>query len=135
MTAEEKKAYLSQYIILGVRIEAHLEEIARLEAIATKITPTLSDMPKGGGGQSRLESVVSRLVDLEVEVSVAIKEAIKTRERIYGSIEQMQTERYKVCLYMRYILGKTWIEIADKLQCEERWVYRLHRKALEEIEL
>ena len=133
MTAEEKKVYLSQYISLGDMIELRLEEIARLEALATKVTPTLSDMPKGGNGTSRLENVMDRLIDLQLELGSNIQEAIRIRKHIGHAINEMPTERYKVCLYMRYILGKTWVEISEKLQCEERWAYKIHRKALEEI--
>ena len=38
-------------------------------------------------------------------------------------------------LELRYLEGKTWDEIAKAMDYDLRWIYRLHGKALKEIEV
>ena len=63
MTNQEKKQYLQQYRDLNGCINAEMEELARLRSMASKVTPTISDMPGAGSPSGdRLARAVERII-------------------------------------------------------------------------
>ena len=67
----EKIIYLKQYVILDRKIDRMIAEAERLRARLGKLTPTLSDMPGGGGSiyKSADIAIIDKIVDLEVEIN------------------------------------------------------------------
>ena len=67
MTAKE---YLSQARYLDGRINSKIQQVSVLNALATKCTSTLSDMPKSATpNHSSLEETICKIIDLENEIN------------------------------------------------------------------
>ena len=67
MTAKE---YLSQARYLDNRIKSKLLQIDSLNELATRCTPSYSDMPKSPNREgSRMESAILDIIELEDEIS------------------------------------------------------------------
>ena len=133
MNSQEKKHWLSRYQSINRQVKSKLDEIERLRSLETKITPTLSDMPKGGGSSNKIELVTERIDEIEQQMSDELKNLVDTRAEIEAVIQQVESEPYREVLERRYIHGEHWEQIAVNMNYDYRWVLRLHGKALAEI--
>ena len=131
MTAKE---YLRQYRTLDLRVNVKLTQIEELRSLAVRLSPT-ARFDKVGNVTDKVGRTVSRIVDLERELQNDIDELVQTGEKIRRAINSLTDERLKVILELRYIKGKKWEDIADMLNTELRWIYRLHGRALQVIEI
>ena len=62
MTNQEKKELLNGYIKAKKRFDRISDTMLEVMSYATKITPLLSDMPKGGNGSgNKIERAIERL--------------------------------------------------------------------------
>jgi len=136
LNTKEVKEYLSQYRLLDVKINEKLEEQVRLRELATKITPQ-NRSGGGGGGEisDRVGKTTARIIDLENEINDDIDKLLDLKAEITAVIETVEDEVLQLILLMRYINLKKWEYIAEKLNLEIRWLYRLHGRALEKVKL
>lgn len=130
MTAKE---YLMQYRIAFNKVKRKQEQIEKLRA---DLLPSgiSYDVVPGSGGNRTAADIFVRIEELErelySEIEVALDKAYMVKETIYA----VEDERYQNVLYDRYIMNLKWKEIAKELKHEERYIYKLHGRALEEVE-
>ena len=133
---EKKKEYLRSYRVHVRRVQRITAEIEELRAM--KMYPSIKDndgMPHGSGRQGDLSGYAA---DLDQMIQELIDERylrIKTYQQIAGQIKKLRSENEKDVLFYRYIKGLDWWEIAEKMKFSERWIYKLHGKALAHFEL
>lgn len=126
MTAKE---YLSQARYLDNRIKSKLLQIDSLNELATRCTPSYSDMPKSPNREgSRMESAILDIIELEDEISKDVVELVALKKEI------VDTE-YQTLLEERYLCFITWEQIAVDMGYELRYIHKLHGKALEEVKV
>ena len=131
MTAKE---YLRQYRYIDRSVEAKLERIERLRALAERRTAAYGQSGGGGGRSpdSRMD-VVARLVDAQRELDQEIAQLLDTKAGIEAAIARLPDERMRAMLEMRYLQGRKWDDIAAALgYCRDN-VLRLHRAALKKV--
>lgn len=133
MTNREKKHFLNQYRRLNDDINYKLEECEKWRALAEKITPTISDIPKGQSGGNRTENAIEHIIKLEQEINTQIDRLINVREQIENIIRTVPDYPLQMLLKYRYIAGYTWEEIAVKMNYSYQWVCVLHGRALSQI--
>ena len=130
MTAKE---YLKRYKIINDSINCRLEEIAHLRSIATRLSPTAM-FDRAGNVSDKVGRTVAKIVDLENEINSQIDDLIVTREEIVHTISQIDDDRLKTLLMMRYINGDRWEKIAGRLgYTVDHVTKRLHPRALSKI--
>lgn len=130
--------YLSRAFKINLRIKSKAKIIEELHDLATKVTATISDMPKAPSkSTSRMEEVVCRIVDLEAEIRKDMEELVALEHDIVFRIKALGEDNSKcqVVLELRYLSGKDWTDIAEALGYTVDNVYRIHRRALNLIEL
>lgn len=132
---EQKIRYLSRYRRLNQRIDRLLEEQGRWREKAMRITPVLSPVPGGGGSGSPIERPMEKVIAMEGDINAAIDALIDLRREIQGAIEKVPDENLQLLLTYRYIDGLTWEQVAEKMDCSRQWIFSLHGKALQKIEL
>lgn len=86
------------------------------------------------------EAKIKRLKEmLEANKKAIYKEEIKNAEALRDEIENkircIDDTIYSELLYQKYVLGKTLEEISFNLNYSVRQIERLHKKALEKINL
>ena len=135
MTSQDKKRWLGRYKSIKRRIASKLDERERLRSLETKITPTLSDMPKGGESSNKIEIMTERIDEIEQQISEELQSLANTRAEIEMAIQGVDKETYRELLERRYIAGERWEEISVDMSYDYRWVLRLHGKALSKIEV
>lgn len=137
MTIDEKKQYLMQYSSSCGRIRKLNELKQRCIGQAESISPVYSDMPKSASNQSKIESAVCQIIDIERQISEEKEKAVNLCIKIKNAIESLSNPRERDVLYMRYIVGgyrlMKYDEIAEGMNYSERQVYRIYEKGIEHI--
>ncbi len=128
----------------------HFRQISRMEAfISTKNqranalralassagSSNLSGMPKNPSRSlSPMTDAICKALDLEAEIH---KDEFRLQEKkvflleLIGTIESCD---YQTVLIKRYFENLSWDDIASRMFYSTRWIYKLHGRALEEID-
>lgn len=129
------KDYLSQAYKLDRRIDCKLRQTEDLRELATRATASIhAERVSGTKQRSPMENAIVKLIDLEHEINDDIDRLVDMKREIAVVISKLPSPSHKILLELRYLEGKTWDEIAKDMDYDIRWVYRLHGKALKEIE-
>lgn len=131
---EQKKEYLKGYRGHVRRINRIETELAELRAMRSSMSVNNDGMPHGSG-QSDLSGYAAELDRLERGLIKERYERIKTYKDIAVRIKRLKSENEKDVLFYRYIAGLAWWEIAEKMNYTERWVLKIHGKALAHFQL
>ena len=127
------KEYLKQAFYLDKRINSKLEQVESLNALATKATTTLSDMPKDPNkGTSRLGDTIVKIIDLQEEINKDIDKLVDLKAEIVGIIKRIDNKELQVILEKRYLCFETWEKIAVEMTYDIRHIHRLHNLGLKE---
>lgn len=129
MTNQEKKEYLLGYQRLNQRINRLLLEQQQWRELATRVSPNLSGMPRGGG-EGGTQGAISKIIDLETEINAEIDKLVEKRKEIEGIIRMVEDSTLRTLLEYRYINGKKWEEIALMMGYDYRYILKIHGKAL-----
>lgn len=129
-----KKEYLRSYRRHVRRIERIESELAELRVMRATMSANNDGMPHGSG-QADLSGYAAELDDLERKLIKERYERIITYQDIAGRVKKLKSENEKDVLFYRYIAGLAWWEIAEKMNYSERWVHKIHGRALAHFEL
>ena len=131
MTAKE---YLSQAYRLDQRINSKIEQVASLNDLATKCTSTLTGMPRNPNrASSTMADAVGKIIDLQNEINQDIDRLVDLKREIVAVIKAIENPEYQTLLEKRYLCFLTWEKIAVDMGYDLRWLYRVHKRALDEI--
>ncbi len=131
---ETKKEYLWQYRGHIRRIRRIEAELAELRTMKVSGSVNIDGMPHGSG-QSDLSGYAAELDRLERNLMHERYLRVLAYKEISGQISSLSSENEKDVLFYRYIKGFSWLEIAEKMNYSERWVLKIHGKALSHFEL
>lgn len=128
------KEYLSQVRLLDERITCKLADAARLQDMATRITPILREdggVSGGGGAPDRLADTVAKIVDLKAEIDWDVDRLVDKKKEVSSLLDKLTDRRYYAVLFRRYILFETFEQIACEMNCSWRNACYLHGQALD----
>lgn len=132
MTAKE---YLGQARFLDMRINSKIQQVASLNELATRCTTTISDMPKNPNrGDSRMADSVIKIIDLQEEINSDINKLVELKREIMGVIKAVPNIEYQTLLEKRYLCFITWEQIAVDMNYSMQYTFRIHERALKEID-
>ena len=129
------KEFLSRGINLQRHVETIREQIEHYKCLLNNCTATYSDMPKSTDLNYKLEECTQKIMDLQEELCEAMADLVDVTCEISRAIRKINNYDYQDLLVKRYVLGKTWEEIADDLNYGIRNVHRLHGEALRELKI
>ena len=132
----DAKAYLQQLKDLSDSIDDKQEEIDMLYARMTKITPTLKLVAVSGGGSNsdNIGNGIAKLESLRQEINDEIDRYRDLKREINAVIAAVKSEKYRTLLRKRYVLFKTWEQIACEMDISYQWVCKLHGRALQVVD-
>lgn len=81
-----------------------------------------------------LDEIVAKIEQQAAKVNAAWDELIDKRDQAKALINKVDDESIRCVLYRYYILIQTWEQIAVEMNYTIRWVYKLHGKALQDLE-
>lgn len=135
MTSQEKIKFLERYKNIDRQIQAKCDEKSVWMSRATKITPTLSDMPKGSEQENKIETAVEKIMLIESEINAEIDELLIVKTEVKAAIQTVPSEKYRELLERRYIRGQKWEQVAVEMNYDYSWVLRMHGKALPMVQI
>ena len=127
-----KKEYLRQYISADKEIGRLIDELDAWENLATKITPSYSDMPKAFG-EDKTQLAVENIVRLQIELNDKIDSLVNLRKEIELTINSIHNPILQNLLRLKYFDNKTWEQIAVDMNYSYRQICRLHGQALSQM--
>ena len=129
------KEYLSQAKYLDQSINAKIQQLGQLNDLATKATAVLTGMPHNpSGSTSTMADTVVKIIDLQDEINRDIDTLVDLKTDIMRLVKSVSCCEYQTILEKRYLCFQSWEKIAAAMDYDIRWLYRLHGKALEEVQ-
>lgn len=129
------KEYLSQAKYLDQAINSKIQQLGQLNDLATKATSVLTGMPKNpSGSTSAMADTVVKIISLQNEINRDMDALVDLKAEIMRLIKSVSCREYQTILEKRYLCFLSWEKIAASMDYDIRWLYRLHGKALEEVQ-
>ena len=130
------KEYLNRAYRIDQRIQSKQEQLNALNDLARKCSSTLNDMPHTATcSSSPMADAVCKILDLEKELAKDIIELICLKAEISTAIKNVESIDYQLILEKRYLLCKSWPEIAIEMGYKMRYLYKLHNDALKAVKI
>lgn len=132
----DAKEYLKLAWKVDQQIDDKIEQINILKELSEKTTAVLSDMPgKSTRNIHSREEVITRMMDSEEALNQEVLKLIEIRENVRAAIAGVENVECRMLLEERYLCYHGWNEIAEDMGYSLDNVYKLHRKALKEINI
>jgi len=135
MTGESNyaKEYLSQALYIDQRITAKIQQMESLRDLSTRASDVLTGMPRTSN-PSHMDDFVTKAIDLEAEIGADMHELINLKADIISVINSVATPEHRTLLEARYLCFRNWEVIAIQMYYDIRHIYRIHGKALGEVD-
>lgn len=128
----DAKTYLQKIRLYDVQIDNKLEELARLRAMSTKVTSTLSgDVVSGSRSQDKLGNTVAKIMALEADVNRRVDALCDLKQTAMEIIDRLQNPNHIEVLHKRYFQYKSLEQISVDMGYSYRNVCYIHGKALQ----
>lgn len=103
------------------------------QAKATKITTTLTGMPRAPGNHSKVEDGAIRLVDLTEAYNEVLTELSVMRQELEPMISALGNADDRAVMRLRYIKGFSAEDIAEAVHRTDRAIYYYLSRAEDEL--
>ncbi len=127
------KDFLSRYLKMVQIIDADFEKLSNLCDLVLKITASTCDNNINASihDSDKIGRIVPDIIDLTNKIKLNNQKLIAIYYEISRIIDSVNDVKSRQVLIKHYIGGLTFSKIADDLDYSERWVYKIHKKALE----
>lgn len=132
---EKKKEYLRQYIVHVRRVHRLTEEIAELRELKMSASSGANDGMPRGSDKSDLSDYMAQIDSMIQELENERGERIMMFFDIRRRIKKLENKNEDDVLFYKYIKGKAFWEIAEKMMYSERQIRRIHSRALEHLRI
>lgn len=92
------------------------------------------DRVQASSDPDKMLSLISKIDRKEAEITKRIDELVDMKTVISNQIQKLGDTKYTEVLHSRYVMCSKWEDIAAQMGKTERWVLRLHGRALLEFE-
>lgn len=136
MNIQEKRNIFNKYKTIDREIERLIDERTKWVSKAERITPSYLEGTKSNSVNSKIETAIEHIQEIEELLTYKIDEQIKLQKYIESCIDELDNEKHKTILKYKYINLYTFEQIAEKMDyCDARYVVRIHNKALSKVPL
>ena len=133
MTAKE---FLQQVFQAYQDADSKLEQMARLQSLATRTTTVIRSAPVGNGSalSSRVEQAIVSLAGQSEQLADEVQRLLAVREKVAAAIANVPISDERRILEYRYLAFLSWKEISHAMKAGLRTIYRLHDRALKNFD-
>lgn len=129
------KTYLKQIRLLDKRIDDGLEELERLNALLTRVTSALGgEVVSGSKDPDKMTVNTDKVIKLRKMLNRLVDKYVDIKQEATELLSQVENPVHYQILHGRYVLYKTWEQIADEIGYTYQWTCQLHGVALLEFE-
>ncbi|WP_029543271.1 DUF1492 domain-containing protein [Selenomonas sp. AB3002] len=129
------KEFLERALHLDGAIDAQVAELTHLRELSLKIgTSKLEErVTHSVTREAPFAKWVERIVDKEREINAEIDKLVDVKLEISDFIDGIDNPQWQSLLRHRYVLCKSWPDVAVNMGCSLRTVHRLHKKILKNL--
>ena len=128
----EAKEYLEKIKWYDVLIDSKLEELAALNSIVKRITPVMNTTGGGASGnQDKLGDTIAKIVDLQEEINRDVDMFVDMKREASRLLKKLENPLHYQILHKRYVLYKTFEQIAADTHYSYRNITHAHGRALQ----
>ena len=122
---------LSRLSCLMREVERDQERLAALKDAAQRVTPHLTGMPGGGGDGDKVGRLAGEIADLERVTAAKLALIQEERAAVCGYISTLPDQELREIIYLRYVSGLSWRQMAAELGISEGYCRKIHKNFLE----
>lgn len=116
------------------RIDEAEERVERLRArLEAGRMSQITGMPRGGSED--WTDTADRLIELEKRVNARVRDLVRLKQAAMDAIDRVDEAPLREVLELYYLDGYSWEQVAARVGKDIRWVFRLHGRALQRIEV
>ena len=131
----DAKAYLKKIKLADRQIDRLIDNAARIQAKATKMTSIISPVVvTKSSNPYQMEDSSIELVELKKEINAEIDRYVDFQRKVNDIINQLDDPDHVDVLNKRYFEYKPWEQIACEMGYSYRNVCYIHGKALQAFE-
>ena len=128
MTAKE---FLQQAYYAQQEVDMKLEQIERLQLLATRTTTVFKSVPSGSAcADSKIEMAVIRIQEQINRLTAELTELLNVTEKVSAAIAQVKNPAEKKILKYRYLCFFSWKQISLLMKTGQSNIFKLHATAL-----
>ena len=115
-------------------IDQATERVERIRArLESGRMSNITGMPRGGAAD--WTDTANALIELERRVNARVRDMCRLKRLAMDAIDQVEEARLREVLELYYLDGYTWEQVAAAMHLDQRWIYRLHGKALLKVKV
>ena len=130
----EKVRFLNAYRWALLQEQELLHQIEETRSRSAQLTQALSGMPGAAGEGSSLERAVESLIEIQQRLCRQVETSCKARCQVEQAISTLADPRRRTILWLHYISGKTFEQIAVQMHYSYRQILREYSRAMDVIE-
>lgn len=128
------KEFLQQAIITHQLVESRIEQIARLQSLATRTTTAVKGTPSAGtSAGSVIEERIGEVQEQSALLAEELSRMVDVRNEVAEAIARVKNPDERCLLELRYLCHYSWKQIAKILSFSVDHVFTLHRQALKNL--
>ena len=135
MTYADKILWLRRYGDARRQQRVLEKEIEALRSDAERVTPLLGALPGGAGEGGRVPRAVEAILDAQEQLRAQCDQCAAVRAEVEAAIARVPGQRDQEILRRRYVLGQKWEQIAVEMVIDLRWIYRMHKRVVCNMDL
>jgi hypothetical protein len=121
--------------MLDIKIKDGMDELAQLRAMATKVTAALGDeVVASSKSPDKMTDVIAKIINLQMYINDTVDKYVDIKREAVDLLSEIENPTHYKILHSRYVLYKTWEQIACDIGFSYQWVCQLHGVALQEFE-
>jgi len=129
------KTFLKEAKHLDTMINSKIVQIKQLNELAVNASSVMTGMPHNPNrGRSTMADAIGCIVDLQAEINRDIDTLVGIKRKIRDVINAVPQQEYRAILEKRYLCLESWEKISSEMVCDLRWLYRLHGRAIVEVQ-
>ena len=128
------KAYLSRYPKLKQYIKARQSELGELRNSLIPSSVDYTGITVQTSPHDKMADIMAQIDQLERRITEVTLAAMTALGEIEDTVNKLEDPRQQALIIYHYINDLTWEECAEAMGYDLRWIYRLHGRALDEVE-
>ena len=132
MTRDEAKKELKPIKEMESRIRSIEQEIERLMAVATKMTPTYDGDRVSGTPKNRIEEAAIKIEEYRAKLAKALLKSLDHKNSCLNKVEKIERGTFRTILILYYFQDKTLEKVAEEIERSYQWTYEMYTMALDE---
>ena len=126
---------LKKILLYDAKINSKLEDLARLKALAMKVTTTMGgEGTSGTRNTDKMADAIIKIMEMTEKIDGLVDAYIDLKDYYASMIDTLQNPAQITVLYGHYYSGKSFEKLAEEMGYSRRNVCYIHGAALQALE-